>query len=95
MACKHWSERPWYKMFVQPPTGNPVPYFDGRLPDRHERYDRIDDWLASDEANGLYICDTTWPGILKPGDSCHFDDVGHTFYFTDPDTAFAFKMKFL
>ncbi|RYF06731.1 MAG: hypothetical protein EOO77_26500 [Oxalobacteraceae bacterium] len=56
-------------------------------------------WLETDEAKGLYWCDTAWPDIMEVNERgnkyAHVDDLGNIWRFTDPNTAFAFKMRFL
>jgi hypothetical protein len=103
MACTHYHARTWRQWrhwFAKQPSGNDVPWFPGS--DREAQsalIQRIEAWFLTDEAHGLYWCTSTMPPHATRHEngttSCHVDEMGWTWQFTDPDTAFAFKMRFM
>ncbi|RYD67110.1 MAG: hypothetical protein EOP83_03500 [Verrucomicrobiaceae bacterium] len=106
MACTHYHDRTWRQWrhwFAKPPQNNgdnAVPWFPGA--DRAARdwmIEQAEAWFLTDEAQGLYWCETTMPKHATKHEngtlSCHSDDVGWTWIFTDVNTAFAFKMRFM
>jgi hypothetical protein len=67
--------------------------------EQHALVEQIEAWFETDEAQGLYVCQTTWPDELDQHpdgrQSCHVDKIGSTWFFTDPNTALAFKLRFM
>jgi hypothetical protein len=102
MACKHWHERGWRQAFARIPHQNGVPWFPTIPKDeQHALVDQIEEWFKTDEAKGFYVCSTTWPPDAEMETDehgrkhCHSDKIGHTWFFTDPNTALAFKLRFM
>jgi hypothetical protein len=103
MPCRHWNERRFYHGFSRnPAVWKPV--WLARIPNiKGLRWfkksiaetNAATEWLHTNpDTCGFYWCETTWPDWAKPGEGVHMSEVGHTFMFTDADTAFAFKMRF-
>ncbi|RYD67777.1 MAG: hypothetical protein EOP83_02100 [Verrucomicrobiaceae bacterium] len=87
MPCIEWTSRGWKKLLVPKPRivmEWPIGSF------RAEK-EAVYEWLNSDEAAG-YFCDTSrWP---PPGQTVYLSNIMHVWRFSDPNTAFMFKMRF-
>ncbi|RYD67776.1 MAG: hypothetical protein EOP83_02095 [Verrucomicrobiaceae bacterium] len=101
MPCKHFAEKGWRWFFTATmphKDGHGIVWFKGE--EGKKMIEEIEAWLETDEAQGLYTCETTWPAeedqrIDHNGVRyCKFNDIGKTWWFTDQNTAFAFKLRF-
>lgn len=91
MPCIHWHARPWWRKHVRMPAEHGVILFPRKLGDeeRIQYFKELDQFLA--RMTGFYVADSIWP-LGK--ETCKFHEIGSHYKFTDPNTAFAFKMQF-
>lgn len=106
MSCKHWSARPWwYKLFSGGSSFPEVQNSVRLMPENRTRdevsslHSTIEEWFNGEDSKGYYWCSTAYPETPAADNGAgtvgyHMDDLGWFYHFTDPDTAFAFKMRF-
>lgn len=87
MACLHFHFRRWWQHFRRMPTGNSVVIWDRST----AKFVEMTEWMKSEQATGLYVCDSEWPPGKK---ACHISEIGMRYLFSDEQTAFVFKMRF-
>lgn len=106
MTCISWRDRPWWMKLLplrHPHGRNPVivmprPGIPGRK--RNDLREAIEQWENDNDGAGYYWLDNYVPpemflthdAIMNHG--VPFEESGWVLYFTHPDTAFSFKMRF-
>jgi hypothetical protein len=84
MACLAWHDRGWKKTFIPRPQHVVLWVEPDETDVLRPLVVEIEEWFASDEAHGWYFYG--WVDEVK--------SQNRNWRFSDPNTAFAFKMRF-